>query len=100
MSISRAGSRGGGQGARAPGPPSGGLPPVAAGGGPLERNGVKIADFVKDSSIIFLIFGALCAFNFCRARAPIIFGMEIRAEHQVLGARHQGFMPPPPSNRP
>ena len=69
-----------------PGPPPRGPPPVAAGGGPPERNEIKIADFVKDSSKNSKFSGALCArivtfLNFCHGRAPVFHELEIWTKH-------------------
>ena len=59
---------------------------MAAGGGPQDRNDVKIADFVKDSSKNRKFSGALRAhfvsfLNIYRRRAPNFLELEIRSKH-------------------
>ena len=58
--LPRAGSRGGAEGP-GPGPPTRGPPTSCRWWGPPEKNDVKIADFVEDSSKDHNFYGALCA---------------------------------------
>ena len=76
-----------GQGAQAPTPP-GDPPPVTTVGQWAERNDLKIADFVKESSKNHKFSGALRAHvvsfhNVCLRRVPIFLGggLEIWTEH-------------------